>query len=219
MKFFSLVCVCTLGLAAVACGGEQQPAQDPSTTNAAVPDAKPATDMPAPATPAEPAKPAKLEPLGKPASSWQASGKSLSEISSEDLAAALKKAGWIKGTEAPVTAAVLGQYESLSIPLEKGKVKGTFKLIRPAATPGAPETAATAVLPSKAADTLSKDTGASYYDEAGDVFVSIELTEGGKAADAKKALDGVAKPGKAAVGTTAPAADAKKPAADAKKKP
>lgn len=203
MKFISLVTVCTLGLAAVACGGEQQPAQDPSTTNAAVaPEAKPAADMPAPEAPAEPAKPAKLEPLSKPASTWQAGGKSLSQISGEELAAALKKAGWIKGTEAPVTAATTGQYESLSIPLEKGKVKGTFKLIRPAATPGAPETAAQAVMPSKAADSLSKDTGASYYDEAGDVFVSIELTEGGKAADAKKALDGVAKPGKA-VGTTA----------------
>lgn len=204
MKFFSLVCA-SLALSAVACGSEP-PAQDPSTTNAQVaPEAKPATDMPAPVA-AEPVKPAKLEPLTKPASSWQTNGKSLSEITGEDLAAALKKAGWIKGTEAPITAALTGQYESMSIPLEKGKVKGTFKLIRPAAKPGEPETASQAVLPSKATDTLSKDTGASYYDEASDVFVSIELTEGGKAADAKKALDGVAKPGKAAVGTTAPAA-------------
>ena len=211
MKFFSLVCA-SLALSAVACGGEP-PAQDPSTTNAQVATPAPAADMPAPA--AEPVKPAKLEPLTKPASSWQTNGKSLSEITGEELAAALKKAGWIKGTEAPITAALTGQYESMSIPLENAKkMKGTFKLIRPAAKPGEPETASQAVLPSKAADTLSKDTGASYYDEASDVFVSIELTEGGKAADAKKALDAVAKPGKAAVGTTAPAA----PAADAKKK-
>lgn len=208
MKFFSLVCVCTLGLAAVACGGSEPAAQDPSTTNAQVATAAPVVE--APAVPAEPAKPAKLEPLGKPASSWMAGGKSLSEVSGEDLAATLKKAGWIKGTDAKVVLATTGQYESMTIPLEKGKVKGTFKLIRPTATPGAPETAANAVMPSKAADTLSKDTGSSYYDEAGDVFVSIELTEGGKATDAKKALDAVAKPGKAAVGTTAPAA-AKKP--------
>lgn len=208
MKFFSLICVCTLGLSAVACGGGEPPAQDPSTTNAQVA-AEPAPVADMPAAPAEPAAPAKLEPLSKPASSWQANGKSLSEISGEDLAATLKKAGWIKGTDAALTAAVTGQYESLSLPLEKGKMKGTFKLIRPAATPGAPETAAQAVMPSKAADTLSKDTGASYYDEASDVFVSIELTEGGKASDAKKALDAVAKPGKTGVGTTA-AADAKK---------
>ncbi len=199
MKFSSLVCVFTLGLTAIACGGSEPAAQDPSTTNAQV-------ETPAPVVEAkpeaEPAKPAKLEPLAKPASNWMAGGKSLSEVSGEDLAAALKKAGWIKGTDAQVVATTTGQYESMTIPLEKGKVKGTFKLIRPTATPGAPETASAAVLPSKAADTLSKDTGASYYDEAGDVFVSIELTEGGKATDAKKALDGVAKPGKAGVGTT-----------------
>lgn len=211
MKISSLVCVLSLGLAAVACGGSEPAAQDPSTTNANVA-AAPPVEAPAPAAPVEPAKPAKLEPLGKPASTWMAGGKSLSEVSGEDLAATLKKAGWIKGTDAKIVAATTGQYESMTIPLEKGKVKGTFKLIRPAAMPGAPETAAQAVMPSKAADTLSKDTGSSYYDEASDVFVSIELTEGGKAADAKKALDGVAKPGKAAVGTTAPAAAGDKPA-------
>ena len=81
MKFFSLVCA-SLALSAVACGGEP-PAQDPSTTNAQVATPAPAADMPAPA--AEPVKPAKLEPLTKPASSWQTNGKSLSEITGEEL--------------------------------------------------------------------------------------------------------------------------------------
>ena len=97
----------------------------------------------------------------------------------------------------------MGQYETLSVPVEKGKMKGTFKIIRPAATPGAPETAATAPMPSKAGDMMNKDMAASSYDPDGDVFVGLELTEGGKMADAKKAVDSFAKPGKAAAGSAA----------------
>lgn len=201
MKIASIVTVCVLGLAAVACGGNEPAPADPSTTNATTEPA-PAADMPAqPEATVEPAKPVALEALNKPASTWEAGGKSLSQVSGDELAAALKKAGWIKGTSAEVTTGVFGQYESISIALEnKAGKKGTFKLIRPVATPGAPETVKEESTTAGAKSAFKADTSAMSYDETADVFVSIELADG-KAADAKKALDGVAKPGKS-VGTT-----------------
>ena len=139
-----------------------------------------------------PPPPAKLEPLSKPASTWAVNGASLSQVTGDELIAAAKKAKWV-AADATATPSVAGQYESISLPLESGKKKGTLKLVRPAATPGAPETAANAPVPSKLGESVNKDTGAFSYDEAADVFIAVELTEGGKAADAKKVLDTLAK--------------------------
>lgn len=194
MKIASSLAAVTLTLLAVACGGENPEPQTPATTEAVAP--PPVVEPKAEEKPAEPPPPAKLEALSKPESTWTVGGASVSKVSGDDALAAAKKAGWIKG-EATATPAVAGQYESVSFPIEKGKVKGTVKIVRPAATPGAPDTAASAPTPSKLGEAMNKDTSAFSYDADADVFVGVELTEG-KAADAKKALDALAKPGKAA---------------------
>lgn len=210
MKITSSLAAVTLTLSSVfaaACGGENPEPQTPATTEAVAPTPPAPVEPKAEAKPVEPPPPAKLEALTKPESTWTVGGKSASKVTGEEAIAAAKKGGYIKG-DATATPAVAGQYESVSFPIEKAKIKGTVKIVRPAGTPGAPETAASAPNPSKLGDALNKDTSAFSYDADADVFVGVELTEG-KAADAKKALDAIAKPGKAApaaksTGTTAP---------------
>ena len=195
MKITSSLAAVTLTLLAVACGGENPEPQTPATTEAVAPPPAPPAEPKAEEKPAEPPAPAKLEALSKPESTWTVGGKSVSKVTGEEAIAAAKKAGYVKA-DATATPAVAGQYETVTFPIEKQKVKGTVKIVRPAATPGAADTAATAPTPSKLGDAVSKDSGAFYYDGEADVFASVELTEGGKAADAKKALDAIAKPGK-----------------------
>lgn len=196
MKITSSLAAVTLTLLAVACGGENPEPQTPATTEA-VTAPPPAPEPQAEEKPAEPAAPAKLEALSKPESTWTVGGKSASTVTGDEVLAAAKKAGYVKG-EATVTPSVEGQYEAMSFPIEKGKMKGTVKIVRPTAAPGAPDTAAADKTPSKLGDAMNKDTSAFSYDADADVFVGVEVSEGGKATDAKKVLDAIAKPGKAA---------------------
>jgi hypothetical protein len=191
---------------AVACGGSKEPAQTASS-NAASTDSNNANtadhkaDMPeAPKTTTDttpsttkPAVEEKVAPAAivKPKSKWQVSGKSLSDVDGVALQDAAKKAGLTKANG--VGGGTGGAYENVSFPIEKGKMKGTLTLVRPTATPN---TMSPLVAPSKLGESVNKDTTASMYDADADVFISIEITEGGKATDAKKMLDQLAKKGK-----------------------
>lgn len=192
MQTTSSLAAMSLILLAAACGGENPEPVTPATTEAVAPP----VETPAVETPAEPPPPAKLEALAKPESTWTMGGKSLSAVTGDEALAAAKKAGLVKG-DATATPSTAGQYESMSFPIEKGKMKGTVKVVRPTKTPGAADTAAAAATPSALGESMNKEMSAFYYDADGDVFVGVEVTEGGKASDAKKALDAIAKPGKA----------------------
>lgn len=217
MKITSSLAAMSLTILAAACGGENPEPTTPATTEAVTP--PPPVEAPkADPKPVEPPPPAKLEALTKPESTWTIGGKSVSKATGDEALAAAKKAGLVKG-DATATPSVAGQYESMSFPIEKGKMKGTVKVVRPAATPGAPESAASAPNPSKLGDSMNKDTSAFYYDAEGDVFVGVEVSEGGKAADAKKALDAIAKPGKAAPAAKGGTTTAANPGKDSDKVP
>ena len=141
-----------------------------------------------PAEHAAPAKPTTLAVLDRPASQWTVGGKSLSRVTDEEVLMAAKKAGWTKD-DTTVTPLVGGQYEARSFPIEKGKTKGTVKIVRPTANPGSPDSTSGFTPPSTLGASMNQETSAYTYDADADVFVGVDLTEGGKAADAKKILE------------------------------
>lgn len=160
----------------------------PPTTTGAVGPAPVVETKPAAEKPAEVAvaKPTMLAVLDRPASQWTVGGKSLSRVTDEELLAAAKKAGYTKD-DTTVTPLIGGQYEARSFPIEKGKTKGTVKIVRPTGTPGVADS--TFAQPSTLGASMNADTTAYTYDADADVFVGVDLTEGGKAPEAKKILD------------------------------
>jgi hypothetical protein len=180
-----------LALAAAACGGSPPPpapAPEASAAPTAEPSAAPAT-VEAPTPP-----PPDLTPLSKPPSKWTVGGASLSTIESTALLAAFKKAGWVADGTAAGRMTV-SKYESVSFDIAKGKAKGNVLLVRPTAKPEAPSSMSLTA-PSDLPGHANKDTTAFTSDADADVFLSVEITEGGKAADAKKLLGSIAKQGK-----------------------
>lgn len=177
-----------LALAAVACGGST-PAPAPAPEASAAPTAEASA-----APTAEAVAPPNLTPLSKPASKWTVGGASLSTIDSLALLAAFKKAGWVANGTAAGRMTV-SKYESVSFDIVKGKAKGHVLLVRPTAKPEAPSSMSLTP-PSDLPGRANKDTTAFAADPDADVFLSVEITEGGKAADAKKLLGSLAKQGK-----------------------
>jgi len=183
-----------------ACGGAEPAATTP--TNAPMepqnPTATPAVETSNPAVKATPEPVAAVEEpkapaaIVKPKSKWTTNGKSLSEIDGMTLVQTAEKAGYAKN--ASVGQGKGGAYESVNFPLEKGKMKGELTLVRPTATP----TASTSPLlsPAELVNAVNKDTTAFIYDADADVFLKLEITEGGKAADAKKILSTMTKQAK-----------------------
>jgi len=184
--------IAALAVAATACGGSPPPAAEPAPAAAAEP--APAADI-APAPSAEPDAPKAAPepaPLSKPKSKWTIGGASVSDVDSLALLAAFKKAGWVKdGTMAGTQTG--GQYESVGFDIVKGKVSGRVQIVRPAAKPSS---ATPLTAPSDLPGRANKDTTAFTSDPDADVFLSIEITAGGKAADAKRLLGSIAKKGK-----------------------
>ncbi len=175
-------------LALVLVAGCDDAQKTPTTTTGAVTPTPVVEQKPAEVKPAEVAKPHMLSVLDKPASQWTIDGKSLSRVTDAELLAAAKKAGWTKD-ETTVTPLIGGQYEAHSFPIEKGKMKGTVKIVRPTATPGTADSLSGFTQPSALGASMNADTAAYTYDADADVFVGVDMTEGGKAADAKKVLD------------------------------
>lgn len=190
------ILVIPAALLVFACGGSNPEPEVPTAEsvekNATPPVEEPKVEAPKTEQPAEEKK-EELVALNKPKSKWTVGGKSVSEAQGDDIVAAFKKAGWVKDGVA-FGNNVAGQYESGSLEIEKGKVKGTVTIVRPAATPVASSSPVSA--PSTLSERANKDTSAFTYDEEGDVYVQVEITEGGKAADAKKILDAVFKKAK-----------------------
>jgi hypothetical protein len=179
-----------LALAAAACGGSPTPPAPAPEASAA-----PTAEAAAPTATAEaPKPPPDLTPLSKPASKWTVGGASLSTIESTALLAAFKKAGWVADGTAAGRVTV-SKYESISFDIAKGKAKGSVTLVRPTAKPVAPSSMSLTP-PSDLPDRANKDTTAFTSDADADVFLSVEITEGGKAADAKKLLGSIAKQSK-----------------------
>lgn len=175
-------------LLAAACDNNAE--KTPPTTTGSVGPAPVVDQKPVdqPAVQPAAAQPTALSVLDRPASQWTIGGKSLSRVTDEEVLAAAKKAGWTKD-DTTVAPLVGGQYEARSFPIEKGKIKGTVKIVRPAATPGTPDSASGFTPPSTLGASMNKETSAFTYDADADVFVGVDLTEGGKEADAKKILD------------------------------
>jgi hypothetical protein len=180
------VSVCLLLVAGCDDNAQKTP---PTTTGAVGPapvvEAKPVADRPAEVAVA---KPTMLTVLDRPASQWTIDGKSVSRATDAEVLEAAKKAGWTKD-DTTVTPLIGGQYEARSFPIEKGKTKGTVKIVRPTATPGTADSMSGFTPPSTLGASMSQETTAFTYDADSDVFVGVDLTEGGKAADAKKILD------------------------------
>ncbi|HVY48147.1 MAG TPA: hypothetical protein VHB21_19800 [Minicystis sp.] len=181
------------------CGGSSAPAQAPGD---APPPAEGSADMGAPpptsmavASAAPSAAPAvDLTPLDKPKSKWAVGAASVSDVDKGALMDAMKKAGW-GGGGVSAGGTTVGKYESVTVELAKGKTKGTLTIVRPAAKP-APPSSMTITPPAQMEQKVDKATTAFVYDPDADVFVSVEINGGGKAADAKKLLDAAFKKGK-----------------------
>ena len=187
MKRFLLVPV---ALFFVACGKPPPPEPPPAPPQEeAVPEPK--KEEPKPEPPKAP------EALKKPASQYQIGGKSLSTASCPEIGELIKKAGWIAKDATPSCGgATVGVYEAQQIAIEKGKVKGRFSLVRPAAKPTVAGTS-TMVPPGEQAASL-KDSKTSFAmaDAEADVAVVVELQDPGKTAEAKKLVEGLVKKGK-----------------------
>jgi hypothetical protein len=180
----------SLAFLLLACGKPPAPPEPP-------PEPPPQEEV-APEPPKEEPKPEPPKPpeaLKKPASALQIDGKSISAIPCADVAALAKKEGWLKAD--PVCGGgTAGVYESGNIDLEKGKMKGTLTMVRPATKPTVLAGAQTPA-PSELAG-LKKDDKASYvvFDEAADVILYVTFQEGGQTADGKKLLDKLVKKSK-----------------------
>lgn len=185
IKLSAAALLCVL---AAACDNNAE--KTPPTTTGAVGPAPVVEPKPAdkPVVAPSVAKPTQLTVLDRPTSQWTIGGKSLSRVTDEEVLATAKKAGWTKD-DTTATPMVGGQYESRSFPIEKGKTTGVVKIVRPTATPGSPDSASGFTPPSTLGASMNTETSAYTYDADADVFVGVDLTEGGKSADAKKILD------------------------------
>jgi hypothetical protein len=110
----------------------------------------------------------------------------MSSIGQVELLAAFQKAGWASPTTASGSM-FDAKYESISFPIGKGKLKGRVMLVRPTSSPA--EKANPLVPPAELPAATNKETSAFVYDEPAAVFLSVEITAGGKAADAQKLVD------------------------------
>lgn len=186
MNTTSKLSAALLFVLAAAC--DDNAAKTPPTTTGAIGPAPVVEPKPVEQPTTAAAKPTQLSVLDRPASQWTIGGKSLSRVSDEEVLASAKKAGWAKD-DTTMTPLVGGQYESRSFPIEKGKTKGTVKIVRPTAAPGSPDSASGFTPPSTLGAAMNSETSAYTYDADADVFVGVDLTEGGKAPEAKKILE------------------------------
>ena len=174
-----------------ACGKPPAPPEPPAPPPQEEPVPEPKKEEPKPEPPKAP------EALKKPASTFQIGGKSLSEVSCPDVGELIKKAGWIAKDATPTCGGgTVGVYEANQIAIEKGKVKGRFSLVRPAAKPTVEGSSKIVPPAEQAAAQKDKKTAFAMADADADVAVIVELDEPGKTAEAKKLVDGVVKKAK-----------------------
>ena len=132
--------------------------------------------------------------IAKPRSQWTVmGGKSLSRVTDEELLATAKKAGWTKDDTTVTDAHRRPVRSRARFPIEKGKMKGTVKIVRPTAAPGSARQRvsgfAAAVHDARRVDERRTPPLTRMIADA-DVFVGVDLDRSsGKAADAKKILD------------------------------
>ncbi len=131
-----------------------------------------------------------MPPSAKPKSKWSIGGKSVSDVATGELAAAFMKAGLTDEVRGGAEHA--NGYDAIRFELDNGDIKGRFLLVRPAPRPThkAPITT-----PTEAQAKMDGGAAAGVLDAEADVYFEIQLTEGGKAADAKRMLDAVFKKG------------------------
>jgi hypothetical protein len=128
--------------------------------------------------------------VDRPPTSWSVGDTSLSTIDGLGLLEAFKKAGLSQDTGVDI--ALGNGYESLTFSIMKGNAKGRFYVVRPARKETKPSRLAS---PAETANMSDKDKSAGILDAEADVYFEVHLEAGGKAADAKKILDGVVKNG------------------------
>lgn len=127
-------------------------------------------------------------PLAKPPSHFQVANVSLSVIGGEALVAALREAG-VGNQTATLSQQTLGLYESISVPLVQGSLKGVLQIVRPALVPGLATGREPSALMAQAEQVKSRPSAAYYQEPEAAVLVSVQLTEGGDNKAAKKLLD------------------------------
>ncbi len=127
-------------------------------------------------------------PLAKPPSRFQVANVSLSVIGGEALVAALREAG-VGNQTATLSQQTLGLYESISVPLVQGSLKGVLQIVRPALVPGLATGREPSALMAQAEQVKSRPSAAYYQEPEAAVLVSVQLTEGGDTKAAKKLLD------------------------------
>jgi hypothetical protein len=199
IPFFALL------LVAVGCGGggTPAPAEAPNASETAppAPDATPKQVEAPTATPAPDAAPKQVEAptpaaAAPKASTFQIDGVSISDITGDQLGAALKKRGW---ETLPSPETHVGKYEQISIGARKdktNKVVASVTISRTSKTP-TPITDGTTE-----SDFAPKALQAMYarnenivqaYDPDSDVLVTVLYMKGGNTASAKTLLDALMK--------------------------
>jgi hypothetical protein len=125
----------------VACGSSTPPPAKPVAPAVVEPVAAPPVEPVVVEPPApEPAPPPPVDPATVPPSKYLLGTKSLSVVTSADMIAALKKAGYPKIDRTRVDGSVTGPWEYISVGFfDKAGGQGTFAIRRPAVTPKPPK--------------------------------------------------------------------------------
>jgi hypothetical protein len=179
----------TLSLWVAACaGGPPPPAAEPKPAPAPAPapekeEPKPTAEPPQnePEPKPEPAPQAPPAPE-KPKSKTLIGGVSISEISGEQLVAAMQKIGWAP-QDVQITGGTVGKYENIRFGIAGPSAEGTFEIIRRAQTPTA---SSAGMMPPKDQAAMKENVGAVFLDP--DAEVAIIIVIDGKQAEAKKVL-------------------------------
>lgn len=188
-RVIAVLSVCSL---LVACGGATPPPESPTPPEPAPKEEpKPVEEPKAEEPKAEEPKKAEAAPPPAapelPKSAATIGGVSISEIDPKSLVAALQKAGWAP-ENVEINHGTVGKYESIEFGLLKGNDKGTFEMVRRAATPSG---SSGSMMAPKDQAAMHEKVGAVYLDEKADVAVWVVIE--GKPAVAKKVLESVLK--------------------------
>lgn len=187
-----------LAIFAAACGGSaQQPAEEPTPQITASPETPPSADTAAAAagaSAAPSAEPATTAPAVK-ASTHTIDGVSISDLTSAQLAEALKKRGW-EGAATPDVYA--GKYEQIGVSGKNSKKEIiTVSITRVAKSPGTPTAGVTEAdyeLKTLEGRYAKMPTTAQKHDAEAQVLVAVML--GKSKADPAKVLEALLAPAK-----------------------
>lgn len=173
-------------LCLVSCGGSAPPPEAP-------PPVEPPTAPPPPPEPVdttEPPEPPDEPPPPPPErvkSTSTIGGTSITEVTGEEIVAALQKLGWAPENVA-ITGGTVGKYENLRMGIATAKLVGHLEIVRPAAEPTG---SSASMMPPKDQKAMHESTAAVYLDPTADVVIIIVVE--GKQAEAKKLLDKLVK--------------------------